>query len=151
VLKITGIQGARLMRRKRDLVKEQFWRERIRRQRADGSSVREFCLREGLSRASFHNWRREIARRDAEGRDSPGTRTSPRREKRATRAEERPTSVFVPVVVGAPASVEIILASDTIVRVPPDRRTLELVLAILMERAAATHGDRSRAAGAPPC
>jgi hypothetical protein len=79
----------------------------------------------------------------------------PRREKPITRAEERPESAFVPVVVEATASasLEIVLANDTIVRVSPgcDRRTLELVLAIVMERAAAIHGDRSRAAGAPPC
>jgi hypothetical protein len=143
------------MRRKRDLAKERFWRDTIRRQRASGRSVREFCLREGLSRASFHNWRREIARRDAEVPAVSVARKTPRRAKSTSRAEERTRSAspFVSVVVGVPASasVEIVLAGDTIVRVPPgcDRQTLEVVLAVL--RPTSTVGDRSRTAGAPPC
>lgn len=145
------------MRRKRDLEKERFWRDAIRRQWASGRSVWEFCLREGLSRASFHNWRREIARRDAEVPALSVARKTPRRAKPTSRAAERTRSAspFVPVVVGAPASasVEIVLAGDTIVRVPSgcDRQTLEVVLAVLMERPASTVGDRSRTAGAPPC
>jgi hypothetical protein len=144
------------MRRKRDPAKERFWRQAIRRQRAGGSSVREFCLRERLSRASFHNWRREIARRDAEVLSV--ARKTPRRAKSTSRGDERTPSAspFVPVVVDATpsASVEIVLADDTIVRVPPgcDHQTLELVLAAL-QRASARGGRASgdETSGVPPC
>ena len=66
-------------RRQRDSAKEQFWRQMHRRQRASGLSVREFCLREGLSRSSFRNWRPEIARRDGESTGRSGVARKPRR------------------------------------------------------------------------
>jgi hypothetical protein len=146
------------MRRKRDLAKERFWRQAIRRRQASGSSVREFCLRERLSQASFHNWRREIARRDAEVHTLAVARKTPRRAKSTSRADKRTPSAspFVPVVVDAApsASVEIVLADDTLVRVPPgcDHQTLELVLAAL-QRASVRGGRASadEASGAPPC
>ena len=48
----------------RNPAKEQFWRQTLARQRASGLSIRAFCEREGLSEASYYQWRRELVRRD---------------------------------------------------------------------------------------
>lgn len=39
----------------------QLWRERVRRQRDSGLSVAEFCEAEGVSAASFYQWRKRLA------------------------------------------------------------------------------------------
>lgn len=54
----------------RSAEKEAFWRSHIKRQSSSGESIRGYCLRRGLSEASFHFWRREIANRDCEARPS---------------------------------------------------------------------------------
>lgn len=51
----------------RDADKEAFWRLAFSEQRDSGLSVRAFCVREGLTQSSFYAWRRQLARRDAEG------------------------------------------------------------------------------------
>lgn len=50
---------------RRDIAKEQYWREVIARQAASGQSVRAFCGHEALDENSFYAWRRTIRRRDA--------------------------------------------------------------------------------------
>ena len=50
----------------RSAEKESFWRFHLKRQSMSGESIRRYCLRLGLSDASFHFWRREIAKRDRE-------------------------------------------------------------------------------------
>lgn len=39
---------------------EQRWRERVRRWRNSGQTVREFCWREGVSEPSFYQWRKRL-------------------------------------------------------------------------------------------
>ncbi len=48
----------------RSMEKESFWRSQLSRQLSSGESIRGYCLHRGLSEASFHFWRREIASRD---------------------------------------------------------------------------------------
>jgi len=50
----------------RDPEKERAWRQAIKRQAKSGMTIRAFCRSEGLSEPSFHAWRRELNRRDAE-------------------------------------------------------------------------------------
>ena len=57
--------------RRRDLGREQFWRETIAAWQAGGLSAREYCRRHRLSEASLHGWRRELRRRDDEGPRRP--------------------------------------------------------------------------------
>jgi transposase len=52
--------------KRRDPVKEQFWRRTIADQARSGLSVRAFCEREGLVPWNFHWWRQALARRDRE-------------------------------------------------------------------------------------
>jgi hypothetical protein len=50
--------------RPRDPQLEQFWRRAIARWKNSGQSIRAFCAAYQLSEASFHGWRRELAKRD---------------------------------------------------------------------------------------
>jgi len=47
----------------RDPRKEQYWRDTLARWQASGLSIRAFCRRHHLAEASFHGWRRTLARR----------------------------------------------------------------------------------------
>ena len=51
----------------RDLAKEAAWRRRLARHADSGQSIRAWCRRHRVKEAAFHWWRRELARRDAEG------------------------------------------------------------------------------------
>lgn len=107
-----------------------FWRDVVERQERSGWSVVDFCRREGVSTASFYNWRRRL--READG----GSRKGGRRSRTA----------FVPVSVqaGTPevrgdgfgaACIEIVLSGEVTVRVSDgaSRETLSDVLAAVRE------------------
>ena len=47
-----------------DLALERRWRERLRKFRQSGLSVREFCRAEAVEEYTFFWWRRELTRRD---------------------------------------------------------------------------------------
>jgi hypothetical protein len=94
---------------------EQTWRDRVRRWKASGRSVRDFCRSEGLSEPSFYSWRRTIAERDAVATDTPA---------------------FVPLHVRhepVPAALELVLRTGHTLRIPPgfDPEHLSVVLAAL--------------------
>lgn len=126
--------------KRRDAVKERFWRGVFARWRQSGLGVRGFCVRENLSEASFYAWRRELRLR----------------EKEASRQElvhlPRPGPLFVPVRVEARAGVEgqagseqirILLADGGEVRVGSgfDSKALKRVLTVLQElRTASVEG-----------
>jgi hypothetical protein len=110
--------------RERDVGKERYWRDSIRRWQRSGQTIRDFCRERGLSEVSFHAWRRTIARRD----EQAGS---------ATASERGP--VFVPLRVAATvaaAPLELVLGSGRIVRVSPgfDVATLQTLLAALEEQ-----------------
>jgi transposase len=50
----------------RDLQKERFWRQMLKRWHSSGLTVQAFCRQCKLSQASFYAWRRTLAARDAE-------------------------------------------------------------------------------------
>lgn len=58
-------------RKHRDPQRERLWRGHIQRWRADGSTIRAYCRKHGLTETSFHFWRREIERRDSEPASTP--------------------------------------------------------------------------------
>jgi transposase len=124
--------------KRRDPVKEQFWRTTIADQARSGLSVRAFCEREGLRPCNFHWWRQALARRD--------------REVQPTRIVRRPNSMverpmpttFLPVRVlqeviapiAAATPIEIVLPAGLTVRVLRgfDPIALEEVLSVLEAR-----------------
>jgi hypothetical protein len=89
----------------RDPVKEQFWRQTVKQWQSSGLSVRSFCIREALSEASFHQWRRELALRDQAARRS---RSGPRFVPIEIVPDNKPVPSDHPI--------EILLASGHIVR-----------------------------------
>lgn len=104
----------------RDLRKETAWRRRLRQQAKSGQSVRAWCRRQRVTETAFYWWRRELARRDAEGG----------------------TASFVPVQVATEPTrdgdgpIEIVLADGRRVRVagPVDGQALAAVLDVLERR-----------------
>ena len=48
-----------------------YWEMVVETWRGSGLSVREFCEREGLSKASFYGWRRKLARGDESASGDP--------------------------------------------------------------------------------
>ena len=56
--------------------KEALWQERIRRFRRSGQTVAGFCAAEGVSTASFYQWRRRLAQRRPTRSDAASRRTA---------------------------------------------------------------------------
>jgi transposase len=124
--------------KRRDPVKEQFWRRTIADQARAGLSVRAFCEREGLEPWNFHWWRRSLARRDRE--------VTPARTVRRpnSMAELTVPSTFLPVRVvqdaakpmAATTPIEIVLPAGPTVRVMRgfDPIALDAVLSVLEAR-----------------
>jgi hypothetical protein len=116
----------------------EFWRGVVGRQGRSGRSVRDFCRREGVSTASFYNWRRRLGERPAivaaEPRGGRG-RGGPRPAFVAVNV--RPTAGAAADLSGA-ACIEIVLPGDVTVRVSDgvSRQTLVDVLAAVREASA---------------
>jgi transposase-like protein len=104
---------------RRDVAKEQYWREMVERQVAGGQSVREFCSQQSLNENAFYAWRRTIRQRDTPGQPS------------------KSPAAFVPTVLSGLAPREswlvIELTGGRALRVPesiPAQRLAELVAAL---------------------
>ncbi len=111
----------------RDAAKETYWRRMVARKANSQLSIRAWCCGQGLNEATFHGWRRELARRDAEGKPS------------VRRDAKTRSTLFVPVQVtedrlrAVDPRIEIVLTDGRSVRVhgSVDRQTLTDVLAVL--------------------
>jgi hypothetical protein len=123
--------------KRRDPVKEQFWRRTIADQARSGLSVRAFCEQEGLEPWNFHWWRQTLARRD---REVPPARTVRRPN---SMAELPVPAAFLPVRVvqdaaslAATTPIEIVLPAGPTVRVTKgfDPMALDAVLSVLEAR-----------------
>src|SRR5262249_20207819 len=88
---------------RRNLSREQFWRDTIRAWKASGQSVRAFCAARGLTEATFYARRRELAHRE------PHTTSS---------TPSGPSPTFAPVRVIPDPTVEVVLPAGLVLRVP---------------------------------
>jgi hypothetical protein len=133
----------------RDRRREAQWRRIIREHTHSGMTIREFCLKSKLPESAFYFWRRELERRQAQGR-----RAEREQRQRCNRAAEpagpATAPAFVPVRVAAnpvepvtrearpeaPGRIEIELSGGRRVHVaaPVDRQALADVLAVLEGR-----------------
>lgn len=52
----------------RSAEKEAYWRGHVDSQASSGDTIRGYCRQHGLSEPSFHSWRRELQKRDAQRR-----------------------------------------------------------------------------------
>src|SRR4051794_40137023 len=119
----------------RDLDKERFWRRMVQLwQRGGEPAVRDFCGEQGVSESSFYAWRRLIAERDHERRHTD--------ERRPSRPAPSERPAFVPLcvppalaAVSSAATLEVVLTSGPIVRVPAgfDAAALRQLLVVLGE------------------
>jgi hypothetical protein len=107
--------------KQRDPRKEQFWRRRVRQWHGSGLSIAEFCRQQKLAAASFYNWRRTLAQRDAEATEFVPVRVL---------AEPVPAPSA-----SAAAGLELVLDGGRRLRVGPafDDATLRRLLAVLEE------------------
>ena len=130
-------------RTRRDNGKEGHWRRQIAGQATGDWTIRRYCREHGLSEASFHWWKRELARRRgrspalARARPRPGATKPGHRAVPFTEIRLRPQPAAVPVSGPAVAhsAVEIMLTGGWRVRVVAgfDAPTLRRVLAVLTE------------------
>ena len=110
----------------RDLQKERYWREVIKRQEQSGESVMEFCSKEAISESAFYRWRSELKHRNES--DAAGARINK-------------APKFLPVKVSdeskaQAAGLELHLGATCVIYLKPgfDRQTLADVLAVLEVR-----------------
>ena len=113
----------------RDKSKEALWRKTMQAYRRSGLQIREFCRREKLRETAFYFWRREIARRTAQGQ--PAAKAPSRRRK----------LLFVPVRVTPQTppptgSIDIEFARGRRIHLTPpvDRQTLHDLLFVMEAR-----------------
>lgn len=123
--------------------KQAYWRSVLRRQQNSGLSVRQFCMDEQLSDASFYRWRRKIASGDR-GAVASLEKDGPKRSKTkrdANAKQNQNAAVFIPVRLNAAAGslLEVVHPRGHVVRVPTvfDENSLRQVLNILDQQ-----GDR---------
>jgi hypothetical protein len=106
--------------KQRDAGKERFWRGLFQQRLGSKLSVREFCLEQGVSEASFYAWRRILKQRDREG-----VRLVPVQ----VIAEEKRVGA------SAATGLELVLGNGRLLRIPPgfDEATLCRLLPLLEE------------------
>lgn len=102
--------------------KERFWRRVVRQWRHSGLSIRDFCVQQQLSEASFYFWRRTIGKRDGQA-----ARFVP---VQVVGSEEKPTASDT-----AGQGLELVLGGGWVLRIGPDfdGPTLQRLLALLAE------------------
>jgi transposase-like protein len=95
--------------------RREYWRELIAQQEQSGLTVHAFCVRQGVTEASFYHWRKQL-------RDNAPVRFA-LVEQRVDRLRQN-------------APLEVLLTSGERVQVTPDTdaATLRMVLAVLRER-----------------
>lgn len=105
-----------------DSAKVVEWRERLERFVKSGMKVKQFCAGEGVSAASFYDWRRKLARPAASIDGQMDCDLEP----------SHPSGVFTPIVVSpAPALVSIRLPDGVQIDVPSEN--LAAVRAVIGE------------------
>ena len=99
--------------RRRDLRKEQFWRQHLTAWRRSGQGIRKYCEKAGLAEPSFYAWRSLLAKRD-QGLPAHALQSK-------SQPTEAPLPAFVPVrlVEGEKSTgpIEVVLRGGRCVRV----------------------------------
>jgi hypothetical protein len=131
-------------RSEREIKRQNHWQEILAGQRQSRQSVRAYCRQAGVEEAAFYRWRRKLTRHSAQPNDPlrPGghrrAAVGVRRQGKAARPGRKPPGSpgsvgFLSVQVAATAAgaeagqaIEIVLAGQRVLRVPPgfDRQTL---------------------------
>ena len=135
------------MSRPSDPKKLAMWRERFERFSRSGLAVARFCAREGVSTASFYNWRKRLGHK---GRRRSATERHPRL--RADLAAGRGRFQQVAVVPGTsrmlPAASAICIQLPCGTRIEVGAEDLDAVRTVVAE---VVRADRGREASAASC
>ena len=155
------------MSRPSDPRKPAVWRERFERFSRSGLAVTRFCAREGVSTASFYNWRKRLGDKDdvdepvAQFDRRPPVTNGPRRRRTAL-AGGRGRFQAVTVVPGTsrmlPTAPTICIQLPCGTRIDVGAEDLDALRTVVAEvvqahraRAAPGQADRGREAGAASC
>ncbi len=114
------------MARRKSEQKTSYWREVLARQAESGLSIRQFCIREGVSQPSFYAWRRKLPEPRPK---EPGTGASRRGSDTAAGGRE-----FISLrLVDTASSLEVIHPRGCRIRITGavDTKALRCVLAAL--------------------
>lgn len=115
------------MSREPDLAKRKEWQRRLQAFDKGQATVAEFCGREGVSVATFYQWRRKLGQARAED-----SRSAPHRREPA-RPEKVAGMNFLPVEIVGQPSLEVLLPSGAKVLVPcHEREAIHAVMAALL-------------------
>lgn len=124
-----------------DSEKRQFWQLAVETWRGSGLSARRFCEVEGLSKAAFYFWRRQLSRTAAAKEDGQAdTRPSVcgRNKRPATLVQPKQThasfiAVSIPRSGGTP--LELVLTSGNVLRIgaAADSESLSRIVSVLHE------------------
>ena len=131
----------------RDRAKEWRWRRLLRQWRRSGLTGRAFCAVERLSEPSFYAWKREIARRDQEQRQTAKKLLAARQgqsvtaSSRAEFARQKAASgpgfvkLALPADDASPSSIEVVVSQGRVLRVRAgfDENLLRQLLRVLEE------------------
>ena len=127
------------------------WRARIARQASSGCTVAEYCRREGISQATYYQWKRRLqTNADSSESSSVSRRASSARSADGQGPDTARTGRFVqvPLIVSRKEeSVECIFVDGTVVRIPPGNLSaLDRVLGTIHTRSVnRASGDRHHA------
>ena len=140
------------------------WRQRMERQRASGLSIVAFCRREGVSKATFHVWKRKLGgilsarpssreaatvrrpkKQRATVRNRRGLQNPPARSMSTTRSADF-LQLPVPSVRSSPW-IEVTLVDGTLVRIPQENLTAfaTLLKLLRMDNCVSIAGETHRA------
>jgi hypothetical protein len=106
---------------KSDNEKRQFWQMVIETWQNSNMSVSKFCKTEGLSEGSFYNWRKRLASRCSQQKESINQRT--------------PAFIEVAMPKSDHVALELLLSSGHTLRIRPtaDNKTLSNVISVLRQ------------------
>ena len=105
---------------KRERHREQTWREIMARWEETGLSQQEFCEQEQIKLTTFGYWRRELKRRDSQGKSVKPRAALPSTTQESSTARNTAAPLFVPVQVSQAPSAplcEIVLSDGLVIRV----------------------------------
>ena len=127
------------MRRKPDAARWEGWRRRLRRFERGRATVADFCGREGVSVATFYQWRRKLRAKGADSLPPDGLATPSGIRATSRRAGGTPGFVPVEITVPSPAiapgpsCVEVLLPGGARLLVPCHaHEAIRAVVATLM-------------------
>ena len=106
---------------KSEAEQQQFWQMVIETWKSSGLSIRRFCMKEGLTEASFYSWRKKLMSNDS----AP--------EKQGTPKPSESEFIEVTIPSNSSSAIELVLISGNTLKLPVavDAKTLTTIISVL--------------------